>query len=180
MGSNDEREEQQALLCRWEAMRERVVASLRQRGWTDDDAQDLFGESILRAIQHTEAIKDKGAAEAWFWKLAHRLAVDQARHRSSRPKHSAEVEIDDMAAPEKDESICSCSLDILRQLPREAQEILRAVDLDDMAVKDFATREDITPNNASVRLSRARQAMRLRMFETCHTSTVAACMTCDC
>jgi RNA polymerase sigma-70 factor, ECF subfamily len=170
------------LLRRWEAMRERVVVSLKGRGFSEDDAQDLFGEALVRAIARKDSLDNAAAAEGWFWKLAHRLAIDVVRRRASRPRNYAGVDLETLAAPVEDDetNICSCSLQILEELPVSSREILRAVDVEGLAVQDYAEKTNISPNNASVRLFRARRAMRARMFETCQTTTVAECLDCGC
>ena len=61
-----------------------------------------------------------------------------------------------------------------------AREILKSVDCDDESVQDYARRTDITPNSASVRLFRARKALREKLLDACHTTSAAECMTCDC
>lgn len=180
MDFNDDRL-QTELLGRWEAMRDRVVASLRGKGWSEDDAQDLFGEALLRAITRKDSLDDLAAAEGWFWQLAQRVAIDEGRRRSSRPRRKDAFELDTLAAPvEEPDDVCPCSLQLLAELPRGTQEILRAVDLEGIPVQDYASSAEISPNNASVRLFRARRALRKRMFETCQTTTVAECMECGC
>ena len=171
--------ELQHLMHRWEAMRPRVVGNLCARGWSEDDAQDLFGEAILRAAGRVESLDDKGAAEGWFWSLVHRHAIDERRRRSRRPRRYDEVNLDDLAA-ETPEETCRCSLEMLQDLPPSYREVLESVDVDGQEVQDFAAQASITANNASVRLYRARRALRDKLEDTCHTTSVAECLSCGC
>ncbi len=167
------------LLRRWEAMRARVVANLRTQGWSEEDAQDLFGEALLRAAVRCDTIDDLGAAEGWFWRLAHRHALDERRRRARQPLIHASIEPDELAA-EKIQDSCDCSLALLEELSDAYRQALTLVDVQGMSVKDYADRASITANNASVRLYRARKALREKLASTCNTTSVAECQSCSC
>ena len=168
------------LLRRWEAMRSRILAHLCSRGWSRDDAEDLFGEAILRAVDRRQSLNDCASAEAWFWQLATRLAIDEARKKERRPLRRTDRELDRLPANDGEESTCRCSLQMLEDLPDAYHDILTSVDLDGQTVKDYADSECISANNASVRLYRARRALRDKLKKTCQTTTVAECMDCGC
>ena len=173
----------QDLLSRWEAMRERFAAHLRSRGWSIADAEDLFGEALLKGMEKRENLANDDAAEAWFWQLANRLAIDESRRRARQPslKPLDSVSPESLSIPAPlDSDVCCCSLHYLEKLPESAQEILKSVDCDDEPVKEFARRVDITPNSASVRLFRARKALREKLLQACNTTSAVECMTCDC
>lgn len=173
------------LALRWESMRPRVIGRLKGQGWSEADAEDLFGAALVKAMEHSSRLEDLEAAEAWFWSLATRLAIDERRKSARRPlgNQKGEIDLDSLVAPESeegDESVCSCSVNLLEDLPQSAREILKSVDYHGEAVQDFAHRSAITPNSASVRLYRARRALRERLFEVCATTSVAECMDCGC
>lgn len=183
MMSANENSRNQILLSRWEAMRERFAAHLRSRGWSPADAEDLFGEALLRGMEKSGKLKSDDSAEAWFWQLANRLAIDEARRRSRLPllKPLDSVAPERLSAPAPlEEDVCSCSLHYLKELPESSREILKSVDCEDESVKDYARRAQISPNNASVRLFRARKALREKLFDACNTTSAAECMSCDC
>ena len=183
MMSAHEKSRNQDLLSRWEAMRERFAAHLRSRGWSTADAEDLFGEALLKGMDKSENLASDDAAEAWFWQLANRLAIDESRRRARQPllKPLDSVSPESLATPAPlDDQICSCSLHYLEKLPESSREILKSIDCNDEPVKDYARRTDITPNSASVRLFRARKALRAKLFDACNTTSAAECMTCDC
>ena len=160
-------------------MRTRVVANLCTQGWSEEDAQDLFGEALLQAALQSDTLRDLGAAEGWFWRLAHRHAVDERRRRARRPMVRSSVDPDELASEEVTEN-CDCSLKLLEELPDSYRQALKLVDVQGMNVKDYAERESITANNASVRLFRARRALREKLASTCNTTSVAECQSCIC
>ncbi len=170
----------QELMRRWEAMRGRVVAHYRSRGWDEEDAQDLFGEALLKAVERRDGLDESEAAEAWFWQLATRMAVDEARRIERRPMKRADLDLSRMPADELEEETCRCSLSLLEELPTSYHDILESVILGGQAVKDYAKEASISANNASVRLYRARRALRDKLSDVCQTTTVSECLDCGC
>lgn len=168
------------LLLRCQAMRSRVIGRLVILGWSEADAEDLFSQALLRAWDASSTLRDEAATEGWFWRIAHRLAVDAARKNSRRKTVADSDAIALAAAPEEPAPACSCSLDRLDELPQDLRALVQAVDIDGVAVREAAAHAGITPNNASVRLFRARRSMRARMYEVCGTSSASACQDCDC
>lgn len=50
-------------------------------------AEDLVQETLLRAWRHPEALTgEHGSARSWLFTVAHNLAMDHFRRRSSRPR----------------------------------------------------------------------------------------------
>jgi RNA polymerase sigma-70 factor (ECF subfamily) len=54
------------------------------------------------------------------------------------------------------------------------------VELGETSVRELAAREGITPGHASVRLYRARQALRRRVEQSCGTCAEHGCYQCEC
>ncbi len=82
--------------------------------------------------------------------------------------------------PELEKAVCRCVKDILPTRKSEYADILQRVDLDEAAVTDVAKSENITPNNATVQLHRARKALQGRHIQTCSTCTKYGCLECHC
>ena len=71
-------------------------------------------------------------------------------------------------------------LPLIETLKPEYAQALRRVELDGVSVKDFAIEANVTPNNASVRLFRAREALRLQVERSCGTCAKHGCFDCTC
>ena len=169
-----------ALWLRWESMRARALASLQAQGWSRADAEDLFGQALVRAWESRGGLRRPDAAESWFWTVLKRSALDQARREQRALQRGSDRCVDDLPAEVEGDPPCACSLRALGHLPDSAQHLVRAVDVEGLPVQVVAAQEGITPNAASVRLHRARRALRDRLAVTCGTTSVAACMTCGC
>ncbi|TVQ96547.1 MAG: sigma-70 family RNA polymerase sigma factor [Deltaproteobacteria bacterium] len=170
-----------ALWARWAAMRSRAVAHLVTQGWSEPDAEDLFGQALLRAWERRDALTDEAAAEGWFWTLMRRLAVDVGRSVARQDRRRApDAELDRLAEPVDDTETCACSLRLLAGLEETSRELVEAVDLRGEAVYAAASQLGLSANAASARLFRARRMLRRRLREQCRTTSAAECLDCGC
>jgi RNA polymerase sigma-70 factor (ECF subfamily) len=70
--------------------------------------------------------------------------------------------------------------ELVPTLRAEYAEILRRVDLDEEPLSEVARQLGITPNNASVRLHRARRSLRRQLERSCGTCATHGCLDCRC
>ena len=78
-------------------------------------------------------------------------------------------ETDECFELELKDAVCACMTRLLPTLKPEYAEMIRRVDLQDTPLSEVASSLSITPNNATVRLHRARQALKLRLERSCGT-----------
>jgi RNA polymerase sigma-70 factor (ECF subfamily) len=92
--------------------------------------------------------------------------------------------VEDVADTPDDEELwresCSCVRDFLETLKPAYARALQRVDLDGAAVRVYADEERITPNNAAVRLHRAREALKRQVARSCRTCSTHRCLDCSC
>ncbi|MBL8974662.1 MAG: hypothetical protein JNK56_28970 [Myxococcales bacterium] len=65
-------------------------------------------------------------------------------------------------------------------LKPEYAEALRRIEVDGVAVKDYAVEAGITSNNAAVRVFRAREALKKQVVRSCGTCADHGCLDCTC
>jgi|LNFM01.1.fsa_nt_gb RNA polymerase sigma factor (sigma-70 family) len=169
----------------WEAMiadhRASLWSYLRRRTPSDAIADEVYASSISRAWEKFSTLRDRSRGRAWLFAVA-RTALDL--HRKAHARHARWIDSDAntecAAAPDEHEDRCHCSLVQLEALPTAYADILRRVDVEGESLSDAAASLAITVNNATVRLSRARAALRERMIAHCGTSSAAQCSACGC
>ncbi len=169
----------------WEAIvaehRSSLRGYLRRRTPSDAAADEVLAAAISRAWEKFSLLRDPRRARAWLFSVA-RTALDL--HRKAQARHERWIDPDAVAeaavAPLDHDDRCRCSLAQLEALPATYAEILRRVDVDGESLAEAATALSITVNNATVRLSRARSALRARMIAHCGTSSAAQCSACGC
>ena len=78
------------------------------------------------------------------------------------------------------QAVCGCVRTLLPTLKSEYAEVVRAVDLEERSVAEYAARAGITSNNAGVRLHRAREALFRQVVLSCGTCATHGCLDCRC
>jgi RNA polymerase sigma-70 factor (ECF subfamily) len=75
---------------------------------------------------------------------------------------------------------CACSVALLAELPPAYADILTRVDVREEPVEAVALELGVTVNNATVRLHRARKALRDRLAACCGCKSAQECQSCRC
>jgi len=147
-------------------------------------AEDILQDAFVRSIEKGDEIRDASSAVAWFYRMLRNAVIDHYRRSGTRAKalegFAAELKDATTPPPELTAEICACVGELASTLKPEYAEAIRRVDLDDIAVKDFAAEAGITATNAGVRLSRAREALRKQVRASCGTCAEHGCIECHC
>lgn len=161
-----------------EADRARYVGLLRRR--VGPDAEDVYQQSLMRALDHAGDVRDPALVAPWFWRVLRNAATDHHAAEVARDARHAALAASDATTTHEAAAACACALGLLPKLPAAYGEILRRVDVDDERVVDVAHALGISADNASVRLHRARKALRERLRGCCRAENMRACFACDC
>ncbi len=163
----------------------RFLAFLQQRVGGREVAEEILQAAFVKGIAKSATIRDGETAVAWFFRLLRNAIIDHhRRHDAERRAHERYVEENPEPTAELDAAIegtvCACVKDLLSTLRSEYAEVIRRVDLEGASVIEAAATLGVTPNNAAVRLHRARAALRRRLEQTCGTCTEHGCLECTC
>ena len=122
-------------------------------------------------------MRDPARARAWVGRVVRNVLVDELRKRSEPM-----LPVDELQLPAVDEEKtgCWCVLFQAEQLKPEYARILRRVVLDGIPATAVAAELGLTPNNAIVRLHRARAALKERLRSHCGTTSARSCLECGC
>jgi RNA polymerase sigma factor (sigma-70 family) len=147
-------------------------------------AEDILQSAYLRAFEHRDNFKPGEPAVAWFYRLLRNAVIDSYRRHASKDRAleawARELETSLQTSPEVQEEVCACLHGILDGLKPEYSQILRAVDLGEQRVQDFAEQHSLSASNAGVRVHRARAALRKQLLRTCATCAEHGCLNCTC
>jgi RNA polymerase sigma-70 factor (ECF subfamily) len=160
----------------------RFLDFLERRTGNRADAEDVLQGAFVRALEKGEELRDGESAVAWLFRLLRNALVDRARAGMARDR-ALEGRAEGDREREDDElegEVCRCVAGLLPTLKSEYAELLRRVDLDGEAVHGAAQALGITPNNAGVRLHRARKALLREVQRSCRTCATHGCLDCSC
>lgn len=168
----------------------RFLDFLERRVARPQDAEEILQEAYVRSLARGDSIRSEEATTAWFYRLLRNALVDHYRRRGAerRALDAAGYELAgadrEGTTPALDEElmnvVCGCVSSLLTTLKPSYAEALRRVDLEGRRVADYADEAGITPNNAAVRVHRAREALRTKLMKSCGTCAVHGCVDCRC
>lgn len=160
----------------------RFLMFLERRVGSRAAAEDILQDALVRGIEKGGAIRDDESVVAWFYRVLRNALIDDQRRRATALRGTAQLlhEPSDRDDPELKNEICGCMTDLIGTLKPEYASALGAVDLSEGTLASFAEREQITPNNAAVRLHRAREALGKQLRASCGTCADHGCLDCTC
>lgn len=157
------------------AHRGELVAFAERRLGSHALAEDVVQQAALRALGGVETLRDPQSGRAWLFTIVRRLLADHFRARLEVKlalEPEAEVDAQDFG--------CSCVLVNVAQLKPEFAYVLQRVIFEDAPLATVAAELGLSTNAATVRLSRARSALRNQLLTHCGTDSLRACLDCAC
>jgi RNA polymerase sigma factor (sigma-70 family) len=161
---------------------------LRGRLGNDALAEDLLQQSFVRAVEHQHSVRNDESVVAWFYRVLRNTVIDYYRSQGaeSRRNESFLQEMTHLGAdkePPLDEiqaAACQCLHQVIPTLRSTYRDLLRRIDLDGEPPARVAKELHVTPNNLTVRLHRARQALRAGLETSCGVCSEHGCLNCTC
>ena len=160
----------------------RFLQFLRRRVESDAVAEDILQEAYARSLEQLDHVRDEESVVAWFYRILRNAVADHFRRAGVERKTHAELERDAEATfePELRQNICTCVSAVIPTLKPEYADIVGEVELGERSIAEVAAEKGVTTNNATVRLHRARAALRRRLVEVCGACSTHGCLDCTC
>nr|WP_232298833.1 sigma-70 family RNA polymerase sigma factor [Granulicella tundricola] len=147
-------------------------------------AEDILQNAYLRALEHSAELRSNESSTAWFYRILRNAVIDHYRHRTveDRAFNQWAAELETEIAPNDltHDLVCQCIARALPSLTPSYAQILNEVDLAEYSLATFARAHNITQQNATVRIHRARKALKQRLIETCGACSAHGCLDCNC
>ena len=164
--------------------RRQFLGFLERRVGDAAAAEDILQAAYIRALGHQDEFDGEESVVAWFYRVLRNAVIDYYRRRGAEGKalETWGREMDGAAHPshEVQEEICGCIAGVVDGLKPEYAEVIRAVDLGEKPLAEFAKEHRLTASNAGVRAHRARAALKKRLVETCGSCSEHGCLDCRC
>jgi RNA polymerase sigma factor (sigma-70 family) len=147
-------------------------------------AEDILQDAFIKVVTRPEQPPADETIVPWFYRTLRNAAIDQFRRRGAASRaaeaFAREIETSVAPEPEMESEICACVTRLTATLKPEYAEALQAIDIEGAAVRAFAELRGLSPNNAGVRVFRAREALKKRVMESCGTCAEHGCRNCTC
>ena len=161
---------------------------LRRRVGDEALVDDLLQQSMIRAVQSHHSIRSNESVVPWFYKILRHTLIDYYRSRGTEARRNdaflQELTLsgDDKEPPldEVKSTVCACLNRLLPTLRSNYAELIQRIDLEEESPKLVADELKISQNNLTVRLHRARQALRASLEQSCGVCSKHGCLNCTC
>lgn len=151
-------------------------------------AEDVLQQCFMKALSHFHSIKQMDKVIPWFYKILRHALIDYYRSQETDAKR-LQTFLDDTAAlgthevPSLDElqpTICACLDRLVLTLKPNYADLIQRIDLNGETLQAVAEELHLTTNNLTVRLHRARQALRQALEQACGVCSKHGCLNCTC
>lgn len=161
--------------------REELFRFVRKRVESDAVAEDILQNAFLKGVG--AELREDESAVAWMFRTLRNAVVDHYRRKGTAARALETVAAEpEEAAPSPDErsSTCRCVTSLAKSLKPEYADMLEQVDVNERSLADVAAEAGISSNNATVRLHRARKALKDAVMTTCKSCAKHGCVDCTC
>lgn len=143
-------------------------------------AEEILQDAFVRGIEKSDEIRD--SALGWMYRMLRNAIIDRARRAAvQRDRLEAlAAELETTTDPELANVACKCVTELASTLKPEYADALQRIDVEGVAVRDYAEQRGITASNAGVRVFRARDALRSQVAKACGTCATHGCVDCTC
>lgn len=155
-----------------------VERRIGNRAVAEEIVQDAFVRSLTRGGEIRESVL------GWFYQVLRNAVIDRQRRQAVADRRleelAAELESTGDGGEELAGVVCQCVARLASTLKPEYADALRQIEVEGVAVKDYADAARISASNAGVRIFRARDALRKQIARSCGTCAEHGCLDCTC
>ncbi len=155
-----------------------VELRVGDRGIAEEIVQDAF----VRSLDCGDEIRE--SVVGWFYRVLRNAVIDRQRRQASANRRldqfASELESSPRGSEEATGTVCRCVTRLADTLKPEYADALHRIEIDGLAVKDYAEAAGISASNAGVRIFRAREALRRQVVRSCGTCAEHGCLDCTC
>lgn len=165
---------------------DQLVGYLRKRLRSQQEAEEVLQQFVLRALERAEDLRDVVSVRGWLARVLATTTADflrrkiRTRRRETSLSGFDELKLTAPVDSAADRAACACLYSLLPTIGRAQADIIRRIDLLHEPRGAVAKSLGITLNSANVRLHRARQALRKRLMEACVACRQESFLDCDC
>lgn len=161
---------------------------LAKRVGSLETAEDLLQQSLKKAIEHPPIAENEKAIKVWLYAIIKNVLIDHYRSKATDKKKNERFRqelgtnhnFDNAQSAELEQIICTCLTELLPTLKKEYAEVIKEVDLEETPLEKVAESLGVTKSNLTVRLHRARQALKNSLVQTCGACSEHGCLNCTC
>jgi len=159
----------------WSDMHEALLAYVRRRVGTLDDAEDILQDVFVRIHANLERLDNAHSVTAWVYRIARNAVTDYHRKKAADARtvlkmaHSAVEsygadDINDRAS----EEFSRCIEPLLGEVPQPYRQAIALIELGGMTRKDAAEQLGLSVSGMKARVQRGRSKLKDVLLNCCN------------
>lgn len=166
-----------------------ILKFLNRRLHSSHEAEEVLQRFMLKAIERAGDLREAKSVKGWLSRVLATTIADFQRTVIRRRSKEIGVDPHELAEsshahtqPEVDleQTVCNCLYRLLPTLKPVYAEVIWRADLLEEPRDEIAKSLDTTVNNVTVRLHRARRALKTRLLQMCRTCIEHGFLDCEC
>lgn len=163
-----------------------MLRFLQRRLRNRAEAEEVLQRFALRALEKASDLRDVRTVRGWLGRILSTTIADHQRRAGVQRRREVAMDpsITEALAvqpdPDLDQAVCDCLYQLLPTLRADYAEVIWRADLLGEPRDRLAVSLGTTVNNVTVRLHRARQALRKRLEQMCLTCPIHGFLNCSC
>ncbi len=161
----------------WSEMHDRMLAYIRNRVDSTDDAEDILQDVFTRIHRNLDTVKDDQSITAWMFRIARNAIIDYHRGRAmaaramirlaeDAPEAREDIDESDPAA-EAAADFTRCLQPLLNELPAKYRQALELTELGGVTQKDAAEQLGLSVSGMKARVQRGRGKLKDALLDCC-------------
>ncbi len=161
------------------------LSFLQSRVGSQDVAEDILQQGLMKAVERSRDLEAHENRTGWFTTVLHHLIIDHFRSATAtqRKLEGFFAEQNAVSSSSEDEfgsSICRCVVGLINRLKAEDAKLIQQIDFNGEELSMVAAGLGITTGHLSVRLHRARRALKKILIRVCGVCSESKCLDCSC
>ena len=160
----------------WAAMHEALLAYIRRRVETLDDAEDILQDVFVRIHANLGKLDNAQSVTAWVYRIARNAITDYHRKKAADARTVDKMALGAVESSDADDDITGrateefshCIEPLLGEVPQPYREAIVLTELGGMTRKDAAERLGLSVSGMKARVQRGRGKLKDALLDCCN------------
>ena len=155
----------------WERYAERLLAFIRSKVSSPEEAEDILQETFIRIHTGLCCLQEWTAMDRWIYRVTRNLIIDRYRSRKPSGELCEDIAAPDAALAEEEDPAARLAFSLretVDELPEPYREALILTEYEALSQAEYARRAGLSLSGAKSRVQRARAKLKELLLECCH------------
>jgi RNA polymerase sigma-70 factor (ECF subfamily) len=161
-------------------LKDKTYLWLSKFGLSKSETEDIFQESLIKAIESDDLKEDMTNIDGWFYRILMNTALDTVRKRSLISRKQDELTDFQLSNAESEKEICGCVSGLINELAADDQSLLKEHFYGNKTLKSISQEIGVSESALRVRALRARKKLKELFKSCCNPQDLEDLRNCEC